>query len=115
MKKLNDKDREIFNINLENLDYENYSAIRGKSKSGRLKHPKAKFRKRKLKGQGSEKTIIPSNIIEFYTRLEILLGLKLSGHLNTLTETSNLKDGIYYRGEIQNEQQYPNALSKIHT
>ena len=31
-----------------------------------------------LKGQGVQKIIIPSNIIDIYTRLEVLLGLKLS-------------------------------------
>ena len=36
------------------------------------------------------KIIIPTNIIDIYTRLEVLLGLKLSGHTNTLTEASNL-------------------------
>ena len=36
-----------------------------------------------LEGEGIEKIIIPSNINNFYTRLEILLGLKLSGHTNT--------------------------------
>ena len=41
-----------------------------------------------LQGEGV-KIIIPSNIIDFYTRLEILLGLKLSGHTDTLTEASN--------------------------
>ena len=43
------------------------------------------------------KIIIPSNIIDIYTRLEVLLGLKLSGHTNTLTEASNLIDGLYKR------------------
>ena len=47
------------------------------------------------------KIIIPSNIIDIYTRLEILLGLKLSGHTDTLTEASNLIDELYKRGEIQ--------------
>ena len=55
------------------------------------------------------KIIIPSNLIDIYTRLEILLGLKLSGHTDTLTEASNLIDELYKRGEIQNEQQYRNA------
>ena len=36
------------------------------------------------------KIIIPSNIIDIYTRLEALLGLKLSGHTDTLTEPSKL-------------------------
>ena len=44
-----------------------------------------------LEGQGV-KIIIPSNIIDIYTRLEILLGLNLSGHTDTLTEASNLID-----------------------
>ena len=65
-----------------------------------------------LEGQGV-KIIIPSNIIDIYTRLEILLGLKLSGHSDTLTEASNLIDELYKRGEIQNKQQYQNAINKF--
>ena len=67
-----------------------------------------------LQGQGV-KIIIPSNIIDIYTRLEILLGLKLSGHTDTLTEASNLIDELYKRGEIQNKHQYQNALNKFLT
>ena len=66
-------------------------------------------------GQVIEKIIIPSNIIDIYTRLEILLGLRLSGHTDTLTEASNLIDGKFKREEIQAEQQYRNALDKFHT
>ena len=58
-----------------------------------------------LRGEGV-KIIISSNIIDSFTRLEILLGLKLSGHTDTLTEASILMDELYKRGEIQNEQQY---------
>ena len=65
-----------------------------------------------LQGEGV-KIIIPSNIIDIYTRLEVLLGLKLSGHTDTLTEASNLIDELYKRGEIQNEQQYRNALNNF--
>ena len=61
------------------------------------------------------KIIIPFNIYDVYTRLEILLGRKLSGHTNTLTEASNIVDELYKRGEIQNEQQYRNALKKFIT
>ena len=61
------------------------------------------------------KKIIPSNIIDIFTSLEILLGLKLSGHTDTLTEASNLIDELYTRGEIQNEQHHRNALDKFHT
>ena len=67
-----------------------------------------------LQGEGV-KIIIPSNIIDIYTRLEVLLGLKLSGHTDTLTEASNLIDELYKRREIQNEQQYKNALNKFQT
>ena len=65
-----------------------------------------------LQGEGV-KIIIPSNIIDIYTRLEVLIGLKLSGHTDTLTEASNLKDELHRRGEIQNKQQYRNALNKF--
>ena len=68
-----------------------------------------------LQGEGV-KIIIPSNIIDIYTRLEILLGLKLSGHTYILTEASNLIDELYKRGEIQKKQQYqkaPNNFSNI--
>ena len=67
-----------------------------------------------LEGHGI-KIIIPNNIIDIYTRLEVLLGLKLSGHTDTLTEASNLIDELYKRGEIQNKQQYRNALNKFST
>ena len=68
-----------------------------------------------LKGKGIEKIIIPSNIIDIYTRLEVLLGLKLSGPTDTLTEASNLFDELYKLSEIQNKQQYQNALNKFQT
>ena len=55
-----------------------------------------------LQGEGI-KIIIPSNIIDICTRLEILLGLKLDGHTDTLTEASNLLDELNKRCEIQNE------------
>ena len=48
-----------------------------------------------LQGRGIEKIFKKSNIIDIYTRLEILLGLELSGHSDTLTEASNLIDEIY--------------------
>ena len=67
-----------------------------------------------LEGEGV-KIIIPSNIIDIYKRLEVLLGLKLSGHTDTLTEASNLIHELYTRGEIQNKQQYRNALNKFQT
>ena len=51
-----------------------------------------------LQGEGV-KIIIPSNIIVIYTRPQILLGLKLSGHTDTLPEASNLIDDLYKRGE----------------
>ena len=106
---------EFFNNILEILNFENYEAKRGESKSGRHKHYKTNFKKHNLKGQQNEKIIIPSNIIDIYTRLEILLGLKLSGHTNTLTEASNLIDQLYKMGAIQIEKQYRNAPDQFLT
>ena len=115
MKKLNDEDREKFNKISESLDFENYRAIRGESKSGRYKQSKINFNEHNLKGQRTEKIFIPSNINDIYTTLEILLGLKLSAHTDTLTEASNLIGEIYKRAEKQNKQQYRNALDKFST
>ena len=44
-----------------------------------------------LKGLGM-KIIIPFKKIELYTKLEVLLGFKLSRHTDSLTEASNLID-----------------------
>ena len=114
IKKLSNQDRETFNNILESLDFKNYKATRGESKSGRYKQSKTNFNKHNLEGQGV-KIIIPNNIIDIYTRLEVLLGLKLSGHTDTLTEASNLIDELYKLGEIQNKHQYRNALDKFLT
>ena len=62
-----------------------------------------------------KKIFIPSNILDIYTRLEILLGLNLSGHTNTLTEASNLIDELYKRQAIQNKQQYQIAPKNFST
>ena len=115
LKKLNTQEREINNNLLETLDFENYKPESAKSKFGRYKQLKSNFNKRNLQGRGFEKIIIPSNIIDIYTRLEILLGLKLSGHTDTLTEASNLIDELYKRREIQNKQQYRNAPNNFST
>ena len=101
-------------IILESLDFENYKAICGESKSGRYKQSETNFKKHNLEGQGL-KVIIPSNIFDISTRLKILPGLKLSGHTDTLTEASNLIYDLCRKGEIQNEQQYRNALNKFQT
>ena len=80
----------------------------------RIREPALPAIENDLQGEGV-KIIIPSNIIDIYSRLEILLGLKLNGHTDTLTEASNLIDELYRRGEIQNKQQYRNALDKFLT
>ena len=67
-----------------------------------------------LEGQGV-KIVIQSNIIDIYTRHEILLGLILSGHTEILIEAKKLLDQLYKIGEIQNELEYPNAPKKIFT
>ena len=71
--------------------------------------------KSNLEGHGIEKKFLLSNIIDIYSRLEVLLGLKTSDHTNTLTEASNLIHEVYKIGETQNEQQNRNALDKFVT
>ena len=101
---------------MNTLDYENYNPKSGEVNSGRYKNTKNNFFKpNNLQGRGIEKIIIPSNIIDIYTRLEVLLGLKLSGHTDTLTESSNSIGELCKRGEIQNKQQYRNAPNKFTT
>ena len=72
------------------------------------------FDENDLEGQGV-KIIIPADIIDIYTILDILLGLKLFGHTDTLTEASHLMHELNKRGEIQIEQQYGNAPYKFST
>ena len=67
-----------------------------------------------LQGEGV-KTIIHSNVIVIFTRLEILLGSRLSSHTNTLKEASNLISELYKRGEIQNEEPSRNSINKFFT
>ena len=62
---------------------------------------------------GVVKTLIPSNVTDIYTRLEIFLGLDLSKYTDTLAEASNLCDELYKQVVIQNQQQYQNALDKF--
>ena len=98
---------------LKTLNYKNYKHKSGAKNSGRYKNTNNIFIPINLQGRGIEKNIIPSNIIDIYTRLEILLGLKLSGHTDTLTEASAIIHQLYKMGEIQNKQQYRNALNKF--
>ena len=129
LKKLNDVDRVMYQNIVRSLGFDKYIPKQGESKSGRYKYTKNnldnhvnKILNRSiqsdfdsdLEGQGV-KIIIPSNVIDIYTRLEILLGLKLSGHTDTLTEASALIDELYRLGEIENKQQYQNALDKFLT
>ena len=43
-----------------------------------------------IHGEGTEKVIIPSFIIDSYTILKVLQGLILSGHTDTFSEACNL-------------------------
>ena len=66
--------------------------------------------------EGNElKIIMPSNILDFWTRLEILLGLKLNDDTVTLTEASILRDEIYKKRGLQYKQQYRKSLDRFHT
>ena len=120
-KSMTDKDKLIFRDILQKTGYYNRKPTKGRL-TGRDRYIRYDLDNgvnrilnldTQLKGRGIEKIIIPSNIIDFYTRLEILLGLKVSGHTDTLTEASNLIDELFKRGEIQDKQQYRNALNKF--
>ena len=120
-KSMKDKDKVVFRDILLKTVYCNLIPSKGRM-SGRDKYIQSNLDDdvsrilnldNKFKGRGVEKIIIPSNIIDNYTRLEVLLGLKLSGHSVTLTEASNLIDEFYKRDEIQNEQQYRNAIDNF--
>ena len=113
LEKLNKKENRTYRKLLDTLDYKNYKHKSGAKNSGRYKNTQNILKPANLQGRGIEKIIIPANIIDIYTRLEVLLGLKLSGHTDTLTEASNLIDELYKLGEIQNKQQYRNALNKF--
>ena len=115
LKNLDKTEKRIFKRLLQTLNYENYRPKYGEVNTGRYKNTINTLKSNNLQGRGIEKITIPSNIIDIYTRLELLLGLKLSGHTDTLTEASNLIDELYKRGEIQNKQQYRNALNKVQT
>ena len=52
------------------------------------------------------KIVNPFNIFDMWTRLEVSLGSKLSGHTDTLTKSNNPKVAFYRREDVQNEQQY---------
>ena len=115
LQNLDKTDTKTYKKLLQTLDYNVYRPKQGEYNSGRYKKTNNILNTTNLQGRGIEKIIIPSNIVDIYTRLEILLGLKLSGHTDTLTEASNLIDELYKRGEIKNKQQYRNALDKFST
>ena len=121
-KSMNDMEK-VFRHILQKTDYYKRLPTKGRM-SGRDRYIKIDLDKEvrrilnldtKLKVEGINKIIIPSNIIDIYTRLEVLLGLKLSGHTDTLSEASSLIDELYKGGEIQNKQHYRNALNKFQT
>ena len=115
LKNLDKKETDTYKQQLKILNYKYYIPKFGGKNSSRHKNTNNILIPINLQGRGIEKLIIPSNIIDIYTRLEVLLGLKLSGHTDTLTEASNLFDELYKRGEIDNRQQYRNALNKFST
>ena len=58
---------------------------------------------------------IPSKFTDIWTRLQVLLGLGLTGDTDFLTEVSNLIEEFYTRREKQTKQPYGNALVKTST
>ena len=120
-KSMTDKDKLIFRDILQKTGYYNRKPSKGYL-TGRDRYIKNDLDNdvmrilnldTKLKCRGIEKIVFPSNLSDIYTRLEVLLGIKISGHTDTLTEASSLIDQLYKMGEIQNKQQYRNALIKF--
>ena len=120
-KSINDMDKVVFGDLLQKFKYFNLKPTKRRI-SGRDRYMKNNLDRdvrrilnldTKLDSRGIQKIVMPADMKDIYTRHEILLGLKLSGHTNTLTEASNLIDEIYKRGEIQNKQQDRNALNKL--
>ena len=66
-----------------------------------------------LEGNGTKTIVVPSDSDEIWTRLQVLLGLKLAGHTDTLIEASQLLDALFKKDEIETEQQYRNAIDKF--
>ena len=64
---------------------------------------------------GTKTIVVPSDSDEIWTRLQVLLGLKLAGHTDTLIEASQLLDALFKKGEIETEQQFRNAINKFKT
>ena len=84
-KSMSDTEKVVFRDILSKTNYYNRKPAKGRM-SGRDRYIKYDLDNdvrrilnldKKLKGSGVEKITLPSNIIDIYTRLEILLGLKL--------------------------------------
>ena len=80
LRKLDKKANQTYKKHLKTLTYEIYKPKSGEINSGRYKNTKNILKLIDLQSQGIEKIIIPSNLIDIHTGLEVLQGLKLSGH-----------------------------------
>ena len=106
VKKLNDVDRVTYQNIFKSPNYDSYKRRPGETRSGRYKYIKSNLENHlnwKQMGpienenesddsgsHGKEKNIFPTNIIDIYARLELLLGEQLLGHTDTLAEATNL-------------------------
>ena len=66
-----------------------------------------------LEGNGTKTIVVPSDSDEMWTRLKVLLGIKLAGHTDSVIEASQLLHALFKKGEIETEQQYRNAIDKF--
>ena len=62
-----------------------------------------------IEGQGM-KILINSNIIDIWTKLEVLLEITLSGHTDTLTEGSNLIGELFKKIQKKQSQRCSKSL-----
>ena len=65
-----------------------------------------------LQGEGL-KIIFPFSIFDIWTRSEFLLGLKLSGHTDTLTDAGNLKDVLYRKVKCKTKNNIDMLMAKL--
>ena len=122
-KSMSDTEKVVFKDILSKTKFFNRKLTKGKL-SGRDRYIKNDLHNdvtkilnlvKKLRGKEVEKIIIPSNIIDIYTRLEVLLGLKLSGHTDTVTQACNIIDTLSINNNCTNNDKIIEIVTPLIT
>ena len=123
LKSLNDKYTLTSNVMIKIPKYDEYKQYPASGKSESFKSFKSELPERVANNESTfldendsidsqaegVEIIMPSNNIDTWAKLEVLLGVKISGHTHTLTEGSNLIDEIYKKDETTDQT----TISKI--